>query len=231
VAIAWFCPLAHAGLIISSRYSLLSTNIEFGYVGSVVSSTDTKTSTLIEDSALTSHGAATDGAPIGDVSWDASYQYQLDQQFYHNSSQGLSASGSTNLFSFAAGEGVSHLLATNLLEVVFENTHPSNFNLLFNHTDDSTVSIDLLISPNNWESLFTTSSESSVASITLQLAAGIFRAKAESNVNTDNGFANAGAWMFEIVAVPEPTAMTLIMVAYGVLMTCRTPRPRELCAL
>jgi hypothetical protein len=221
-AVVAFLPtLSTADVLITGRSSLMSTSIEFGYIGSVSTSMDSEVSTLIDDSPLMSQGSATDGGAIGDVSWDASYEYRLDQEFVPNSPQGFSGSSSTNLFAFAGGDGISRLSSTNRLEIIFENSQPASFGLLFNGTDFSSLSFDRMTIPGTWDNVYAISSGFGEVSTILELAAGIFRLTAETNVNTDNGFVGAGSWAFAIVAVPEPAGSSFAVVGCGILMTYR----------
>ena len=208
LAVASLHSLCIADVQITSRTSLLSTHIDFGYVGNVLSTTESKTSTTIDDTSLTIQGNAADGGALGDITWDAVYQFGLEQQLVPGSSIGFGGHSSTGLFTFIGGDGVSYLSATNRLEVVFENSEPTAFDLNFIATDTGSLDLEQMTSPGNWVSLYTIpGGTNGTTSSTLQLAAGVFRINTATNLNTDNGGSNGGSWSFSIMAVPEPTGL------------------------
>ena len=150
-----FHSLCNADLQITGRSSLLSTNIDFGYVGNVTSSTESKVSTSIDDTLFTIQGNATDGGALGDISWDAIYEFGLEQQLVPGSSAGFGGFGSTGPFTFVAGDGVSYLSATNRLEVIFENSELTAFDLAYTATDTSSLDLEQMTSPGNWANVHT----------------------------------------------------------------------------
>ncbi len=205
--------LCDADVLITGRTSLVSTTFDFGYFGSVLTSTESKISTTIDDTQLIIQGSATDGGPLGDVSWDASYQFDVQQQLVPDSSRGFSGSSSTNLFAFAAGDGVSYLSSTNRLEVLFENTMSTAFELTFNATDTSVLHIEHMTGPGLWDNLFTIIGGYGEVATELHLATGVFRLTAQTDVATNNSFSNGGSWSFSITAVPEPSSMGLLAIS------------------
>lgn len=222
LAVASLHSLSNADVQITGRSTLMSTTIDFGYVGSVTTTTESKVSTTIDDTVLTMQGAASDGGPLGDVSWDAVYQFGLDQQLVPGSSTGFGGSGSTGLFTFAGGDGVSYLSATNRLEVVFENSQSTAFDLFFIATDTSSLDLEQMTSPGNWANVHTIPGGSGgEISTTVQLPAGVFRVTTATNVNTDNAGSNAGSWLFSITAVPEPSSMGLLAISTSWLILGR----------
>jgi hypothetical protein len=215
-----FSSQSYADVVITDRLSLLSTTIDFGYVGNVLTTTDSLISTLIDNTQLNSQASASDGGALGDISWDASYQYSLDQQLDPGSSTGFGGSSSTSLFAFYAGDGVSHLASTNRLEVIFENSEAANFVVDLNATDTSNLYLDQMATGGIWNNLLALSGGFSIITTPISLPTGIYRLIAETNVNTDNGFGN-GSWSYSIIAVPEPSSMGLLAISTSWLIIGR----------
>ncbi|MDZ4779004.1 MAG: PEP-CTERM sorting domain-containing protein [Planctomycetia bacterium] len=210
-----------ADVQITSRSSLLWTTIDFGYVGSVTTTTDSLAYTNIDDTQITTAGSLTDGGPLGDVSWDATYQYSLDQHLDPVSAQGISGAGGVGLFTSVGGDGVSYLSSSNRLELDFENSALADFFLRFVATPDSRVDLGRLVSPGNWENVYTNGGFGETTT-TLPLEAGTYRLMAQTDTNTQNGFANGGSWSFEFSAVPEPSSLMLMAIgAAGLFMRRR----------
>lgn len=207
-----FVSPAFGEVNVTGRASLLHTVVDFGYVGSVNTTTDSLTYSAIDDSYLTRQGSATDGGPLGDVSWDATYQFNLEQQFVPDVSGGFAGVGSTGLFTFVGGEGVSYVTSTNRLEVDFENTTSSFFDLGIILSPFSRLELQQETSPGVWEILYSHPGGTDETHIALPLAAREYRLAAEAVVNTDNGFSNGGNWSFALTAVPEPSSWTLFAV-------------------
>lgn len=207
----WFLitPNAYADLVVTSRSSLLSTNIDFGYVGSVTNSTDSFDYTTIDDMLLLRQGSATDGGPLGDISWDASYQYSVEQQLLFGSPHAFSAGGSTSLFTFVGGDGVSYLSSTNRLDVEFENSAPALFDISLIATHLSRIDLERQTSPGAWELVLSNSGSVAEVAATLPLEAGAYRLSAQTDANTDNGSSNGGSWSFSVTPVPEPSTLAL----------------------
>jgi hypothetical protein len=211
---------AQTDVQVTNRNSLLWTTIDFGYLGSVNTSNDSLTYTNIDDTQIAISGGFTDGGPLGDVSWDATYQYGLDQHLDAISAQGISGGGSVGLFTSVGGDGVSYLSSSNRLELDFENSALKDFDLRFVATPDSRIELFRITSPGNWDSVYTNGGFGETTT-TLTLESGAYRLMAQTDTNTQNGFSNGGSWEFEITAVPEPATWTLLATGAAGLLVRR----------
>lgn len=213
VAFLLFATPAFADIQITNRASHLTTTVDFGYVGNVATTTDSFTYSTIDDTQLLRQGGATDGGPLGDISWDATYQYSVDQQLIPDGTQGFNGGGSVNLFTGIGGDGVSYVATTNFLEVEFENTALTTFDLSLIATPLSRIDLDRLVSPGVWENLLSNPGGFDELTATLALESGVYRLTAQTAADTYNGGSNGGSWSFSVVAVPEPSSMALLAIS------------------
>ena len=119
------------------------------------------------------------------------------------------------------GDGVSFISSTNRLEVAFENTAATLFDLYFIATPGSRIDLEFESSPDVWEPVLTHPGGFDAITQQSTLAPGEYRLLAETTSATDNGFSTGGSWSFAITAVPEPSTMALLAISAAGLLAMR----------
>jgi len=202
-----FSQPAVADLIVTGRETHLAVHSVFGSVDGTVSESVTLTEhDLDADLQTTIQDADSGSGASGDVSWAASYEFRLDQEFIPGTPEEFGGAASMNLFAFAADAGIASLSASpgNRLIVDFENTEAGSFDVECSVTANSSFALDRIGPGGFVENLYLRAGDG-VFSETFELVAGDYRVTAVANADTTNAQASGESWSFRVRAVPEPT--------------------------
>lgn len=208
-----FVGRSDGAVLLTSRLSQLNIDHAFGYAGNVTSQSSSVIRTdLTQDFDIRLTASAGGEGSLGDGSWIANYQFDMNQTLTINSDGTFGASASNLLFAFAGDAGIVSLTASpgNLLEMEFSLTEDERFRMVGDVVGNSHIAIERSITGAQWESVF-----SAIAGFDsqLQLAAGRYRLTASGSSMADGSQTTGESWVFDFRIVPEPTGYTMIGVA------------------
>lgn len=136
--------------------------------------------------------------------WEAGYIYDLNQDF-QPLSNGFYGAGDIGLHSFLAGEGYSWIEGRNELTLHFTNTSSTDFHLFGAATFGAQVSLDIFDGL-GWTSIYTSPGGTGF-DVSGTLVAGEYRIFGIGNSTAVGQMSQGEAYMFNLQAVPEPSAM------------------------
>ena len=216
-ALAIACTSATAAFVIDGRQTLLQVSTQFGFVGSINSATDSRQYTSLTSDLQTQLAGSDSGSgAVGDGSWIANYQYQLDQSIDHLPAGGFAASASVTLFAFAADQGVAAVDAHsgNRLELSFHLNTDESYVFTGITTDLASVMLEELTGSGIWTTLATPAA--GAFRYHLRLAAGQYRFAAISSGYHDSSQGAGSSWSVQLMTVPEPGSLLLLATAAGI---------------
>ncbi|EXI73356.1 MAG: hypothetical protein AW07_02776 [Candidatus Accumulibacter sp. SK-11] len=218
-ALAIACTSATAALVIDGRQTQLQVSTQIGFVGSVNSATDSRQySSVTSDLQPRLAGSDSGSGAVGDGSWIANYQYQLDQSIDYLPAGGFSASASVTLFAFAADQGVAAVDAQsgNRLELRFHLNTDESYGFTGITTDLASVILEQSAGSGVWNPL--AEPTAGAFQYSLRLAAGQYRFAAVSSGYHDSSQGAGSSWAVQLMTMPEPGSLLLLATAVGVGM-------------
>jgi hypothetical protein len=216
-ALAIACTSATATLVIDGRLTKFQVSTQFGFFGSINTATDSRQYTsVMSDLQPQLAGSDSGSGVVGDSSWIANYQYQLDQSIDYLPAGGFSASASTTLFAFAADQGVASVDAQsgNRLELTFHLNTDESYVLTGITTDLASVMLEQSAGSDIWTPL--AEPGTGAFQYSLRLPTGQYRFAAVSGGYHDASQGAGSSWSAQLMAVPEPGSLLLLATAMGI---------------
>jgi len=142
----------NAALLVESRQTLLQVSTQFGYAGNVSSATSSAVyHSLVEDLQTQLSGNDSGSGALGDTSWVATYEFQLDQSLEYVSG-GIAASGSVSAFAFAGDQGIASVdaLSGNQLELGFSLAAAEAYRFSGNIQDFTSITFERSLGGGLW---------------------------------------------------------------------------------